>query len=321
MSQKPLSIQTVLLAACLALFLLTGCSEKQTPVLKLGTNVWPGYEPLYLAREYGYLDEDQVHLVEYSSSSQVIQAFRNDLVDAAALTLDEVLMLHETEEDLKIVLVMDVSHGGDTIIGQKGMTSMADLEGKRIGVEGTALGAYMVSRALEVSGLNPQSLNIINLDVHEHEAAFMRKEIDAVVTFEPVQSKLLGAGGKKLFDSSQISGEIVDVLVVRESYLRESKHTIKHLVDGWYRALADISQQPRKTAEILGQRMQLDVDKTLQSYEGLRLPSREKNQELLYGKPTPKLLQTGRKLVAVMREKGLLHKEVELTHLLTQSPF
>ena len=66
----------------------------ESPIL-LGTNVWPGYEPLYLARSLGYWDDSSVKLVEYSSASQVIRAFRNDAIHIAALTLDEVLLLKE----------------------------------------------------------------------------------------------------------------------------------------------------------------------------------------------------------------------------------
>lgn len=58
--------------------------------LRIGTLVWPGYEPLYLARERGYLDPKSVRLVEYPSNSEVTRAFRNRAIEAAALTFDEV---------------------------------------------------------------------------------------------------------------------------------------------------------------------------------------------------------------------------------------
>ena len=52
---------------------VTSCVDNTVPVLKLGTNVWPGYEPLYLARSKGFLDNEQVHLVEMSSASKLFK--------------------------------------------------------------------------------------------------------------------------------------------------------------------------------------------------------------------------------------------------------
>ncbi len=175
---------TRFLLCLLMLLLLPGCSDSPAPALRLGTNVWPGYEPLYLARQQGALNKDKVHLVEFSSSSQVIQAYRNNLIDAAALTLDEVLLLLESGERLKIILVMDISTGGDVIIGQSNINTFSEIMGKRVGVENNALGAYVITRALETANLAKDSITIVPLDINEQENAFLQKKVDAVVTFD-----------------------------------------------------------------------------------------------------------------------------------------
>ena len=193
------------LSCCLlGIVSISSCSTENPVVLQLGTNVWPGYEPLYMARELGYLDGNKVRLVEYSSASQVLQSYRNGLIDAAALTLDEVMLLLSTGETPKIVLVTDISHGADVIIGQPDIKKLADIRGKRVAIEGTALGAFMIVRALEIAGIEHETVEIINRSVDEHEDSFLTKEVDAVVTFEPVRSKLLASGGNPLFDSRDI---------------------------------------------------------------------------------------------------------------------
>ncbi len=83
---------------------LAGCGVEPAPPLRIGTNVWSGYEPLYLARELGYLDPRSVHLVEYPSASEVIRAFRNQAIEAAALTFDEVLLLTQDGFEPRVVL-------------------------------------------------------------------------------------------------------------------------------------------------------------------------------------------------------------------------
>ena len=61
--------------------------------LRIGTNVWIGSEPLYLARELGRLDPTAVQLVEYPSASEVLRAFRNQAIDGMVISLDELFGL------------------------------------------------------------------------------------------------------------------------------------------------------------------------------------------------------------------------------------
>jgi len=303
-------VQKIRLLCLIVISFLVGCTESELPILRVGTNIWPGYEPLYLARQQGYLKEDKVQLVELSSASQVIQAFRNGVIDAAALTLDEVLLLLESGEDVEIILVMDVSHGADSIVGQSELAGLEELSGKRIGVENNALGAYIVSRALEISNINRQSVYIVPLEIHEQETSFLQEKLDAVVTFEPVLSRLVNSGGRILFDSRQIPNEIVDVLIVKREFLGRYSERVEYLRNAWFKALAYKDKQPREAAKVLGVRMKLDVTETLATYEGLRLPDNKENQQLLYGNPEPGLLSTANKLNQVMVDQGLISSTV-----------
>ncbi|MEH6348215.1 MAG: ABC transporter substrate-binding protein [Bermanella sp.] len=288
---------------------LLACTSEPPPLLRLGTVVWPGYEPLYLARHKGLLNSDEIRLVEYSSASQVLQAYRNNLIDAAALTLDESLRLLQSSEDVRLVLVLDISNGADAIIAQHSIKGIKDLKGKKIGVEHGALGAYFISRALEIAGLDRESIQIIPLTIDEQEAAFKQGEIDAVVTFEPVRSKLLAYGGHSIIDSRQLPGEIIDVLVVRNTYLHKHMDKIKQLRKIWYQTLNLINTEPLKSAVILGQRMKLSAQQTQQTYEGLILANQNENEKLLGGKAS-KLQRTSQHLMKVLVDNHLLISKV-----------
>jgi NitT/TauT family transport system substrate-binding protein len=291
------------------ILLLSACTSRTSETLRLGTNIWPGYEPLYLARTNHYLDKKQVHLVEFSASSQVIRAYRNNLIDAAALTLDEVLLLLQTEENPKIILVLDISSGGDAIVAQPEITQFSQLAGRRIGVENNALGAYVLQRALIINGMQDSSVKIIQLDVSEQVKAFSSRKIDAVVTFDPVKNILLGKGGHVLFNSKQIPGEIIDVLIVREKFLNQHPESVRHLISGWHKALSYINNHPNKAALILGSRIKSNTTATLADYRGLKFPDLEANRELLYIK-YPQLRATANKLTDDMLKYNLLKKRV-----------
>ncbi|WP_089718611.1 ABC transporter substrate-binding protein [Candidatus Entotheonella palauensis] len=298
----------------LTLLGLSACPNRTESPLRLGTNVWPGYEPLYLARELGYFNAKTITLVEYLSASEVIRAFRNQTLEAAALTLDEVLLLLQYELPVQIFLVTDISHGGDVILSAPSISQFADLVGKRVGVEATALGAYVISRALEQHDLALSDIAVVPLEVGEHAAAYQAGKVDAVVTFEPVRSQLLALGARELFTSREIPGEIVDVLVVHQTYFETHPSHVSQVVDGWFRALDYFAANPHDAALRMQKRLKLSPGEVLKSYEGLRLPDRAENRDLLGG-PQPALRPIAERLRDVMVAKDLLRAPVVLNSL------
>jgi len=289
----------------LMFFFSFSCIQEKIDYMKIGTNVWPGYEPLYLARELGFFDRFPIHIVEYGSTTQVIRAYRNGIINSAGLTLDETLLLKNYGFDPVIVLVMDISHGADVIIARKGIKSIYDLKGKKIGVENTALGAYMLLRALEIHKLTPNDLKIVPLEVNEHYKWFKEGKIDAVVTFEPVKSKLLKIGGNIIFDSSQIPGEIVDVLVVERSYLEKNPEIVKRVIHGWFRAVAYMKNHRKRALKVISEREHITIEDLQKAYNGMIIPDRKENLILL-NKGEPKLKKVAKKLLTIMKKQKII---------------
>ena len=273
--------------------------------LTVGTNVWPGYEPLYLARSLG-LYEDRIRLVEYSSATEVIRALRNKLIDVGALTLDEVLLLRQRGVDVRIVLVTDISDGGDGILARPDLTTLTDLKGRRVGVESTALGAYVLTRALQTVGLTPAD---------GHHAAYTRGQVDAVVTFEPARSRILKDGARQLFDSSQMPGEIVDVIAIRADALPEKATRMQLLVDGWFKALAYISEDPEDSGKRIAGRLNLLPEEALASFDGLMQPDSEACLAMFDDRHASSIRRTADRLAAAMKSEKLLEGDVDLASL------
>ncbi len=219
-----------LFTLCLVCATLAGCSPKGTVPLRIGTNVWPGYLPLYLARQLQYFDNSEVTLSEYASATEVMDAIRSDRLDAAALTLDEVLSLDTEGVDLVVVLVMDVSTGGDAIVARRGISRMQGLQNKRIGVEKGTLGRYFLARACDMTDVDRKRMQIMPVSAGHHEEALVSGKVDAVVTYDPMREHLVRGGATVLFDSNQIPGEIVDVLAVRRQVLMKESVQVSDLL-------------------------------------------------------------------------------------------
>ncbi len=297
---------------------LSGCDIKPQKPLRVGTNVWIGYETLYLARNLGYLENTPIKLIELPSATDVSRAFRNHMLEVAALTLDETLALLQTESDIRAILVMDISNGADTLIAQPDIDSLAKLKGKSVGVENTAVGAILLDGALSAARLQPVDIKIIPITADKHLQAFIDKKIDAVVTFEPVKQQLLSLGGKELFNSTQIPGRIIDILITRETIIQQRSDDLKQLLSAYFEALQYLHNNPQKSADIIAPRLNLDKQQVLPLYNQISIPDVKQNLTWLK-RDHARLLSLSKQLTQLMLEKKLLFKEVDFSMLPDES--
>jgi NitT/TauT family transport system substrate-binding protein len=317
---RPLVARATKLLVLLSFVLaLVGCAREAEPTLRIGTNVWIGSEPLYLARELGHLKPDAVQLVEYPSASEVLRAFRNQAIDGMVISLDELFGLAADGLNPRIILVADVSHGADVVVGRADMSSMKDLQGKRVAVESGALGAFVLSRALALNAMATGDVSVVHMESNEQPGAFEKGLVEGAVTFDPYRSQLLRAGAKQLFDSTQIPGEIVDLVAVRANVLDKQPKSVQALLDGWFKAIGYLEREPKDAARRMGIRQQTSGEQFLAALGGLHIPSRQENLAMLGG-ATPALVATGRRLLDLMLDAKLLRNRVDIEAVLAPAP-
>lgn len=293
-------------AAGLLVALSLGCAAPEPP-LRVGMHGWIGYEPLFLARDVGGLEEGAVRLIRFPSAREAMRAYRHHALDVVALTADEALLVAEELPGQRIVLVCDVSRGGDAILAREGASSMLDLKGRRIGLMPHAVGAYVLSRALELSGMSAADVEPVQVALGEHEAALLGGRVDAIVTFEPVRSRLLRAKARVVFDTTRIPGEVVDVLLASPEAVARASGSLQALVEAWFEALRRIEEEPDLAARLLAPRVGMTGEQLLASLEGLEFPDRRANARMLAGAGAG-LAPTLARLRDVMAKNRLLER-------------
>ncbi|MDP2307933.1 MAG: ABC transporter substrate-binding protein [Pseudomonadota bacterium] len=297
----------------LAAAFLGGCPRPADP-LRLGLPPWPANDLYVLAEQLGYYRDTPVRIIDYASASQELRAFRNAVLDVSSCTLDEALLLALDVPDLRVIQVLDLSFGADVILVHPEIPSLEALRGLRVGYEATALGAYVLGRGLELAGLTPKDVTPIHLQVDEHERAFLERRVDAVVTYEPVRSRLLAAGARVVFDSTRIPGEIVDVLVARAAIVDRHLGALAALVRGWLLAADALRTRPLEASELLAPRMHLPADQVPAAFAGMRLTDLAENRRLLEGEPPP-LATTAQRLLESMLANGFIQRAPDLARL------
>lgn len=294
--------------------LLNGCENAKEPPFRVGINTWSGYKPFYLARDLGYYDASAIKLVELTSASDVIYALRAGSLEAAALTLDEVLLLLSDGFKLQIILIVDYSNGADVLLAKPGFESMAELRGRRVAVENSAVGALLLDGALAFANMSATDITLVSCLADQHEACF--NSTDAVVTYEPIKSKLIAKGAIQLFDSSQIPDRIIDVLVVRTDIVTKNPQSIKKLLRGYFLAFASMANEHESITPLpTGTATTANGDK-MDEFSGIRQPTLSENKNLLRGNPPPFERQVTQ-LMDFMAQRKLLGGVIEIKDIAT----
>lgn len=294
-----------MMASALAPLMLAGACSAPPPLTRVGGILWIGYEPLFLARELGLYDGGLLRLVEMPSNTANLMALATGDLEAATLTLDEYLLAREGGLDVRAILVFDDSAGADVIMCRPGIDHLADLKGKRIGVEETAAGALMLAKTLETAELTPADVVKKRITGDRHLRAYVAGEVDALVTWEPFATQLQAQGARRLFDSTHFPGLIVDVLVARADALERSPDTFRQLLAGYFRALDYLHASPDDAISRMAPRLGVTPGEVRAAQQGIRYMDLAANRGWLGG-PRPDLVPAADNVGRIMTANGLL---------------
>lgn len=285
---------------------LSGCSDP-VPALRVGSIVFPTYEYAFLARELGLIDASRVRLVEYSATTYALRALAAGQIEAAQMTLDEVISARAAGIGLTVVLVLDVSAGSDAVYAREGV-SLANLAGQRVALEEAATGALLLDGLLRAAGLSVDQIRKVPSTLGQSAEVFEQGKADVVVTAEPWASQIERSGGVRLFDSSKIPNRIIDVLAVRTDMLEMRRRAIGELVGAIVNVRRHHLAQPDGVASRMAPRLQLEAAQVAEAFRGLSIPSVSDNRNML--KPDGQIVIAAQALQTVMLASGLLSREL-----------
>lgn len=306
-----------LLAALPGLVWLPGCDAFGTEPLRIAAHCWLGYAPLFLARDLGYLPKNAIHLTESLSAGDSMELLRGGVVHGAGLTLDETLRLLGEGLDLRVVLVFNQSLGADVLLARGDIRTLPELAGRRIGAETNAVGMLMVDRVLKEAGLSRADVRLVPIGADGHEAAWRAGELDALVTYEPIVSRVLNSGGaRRLFDSRRMPDTIFDVLAVRADSLSRHERHLKHLLRAYFQARRLLRDNPIDTSYRLTNFLRIDPEAIIAAYRYLELPDTVINRRYLSPKGGS-LIPAAERLARWMTDAGLLRRPPRLDNLLS----
>lgn len=263
--------------------LLASCAEEpDQKTIRLGINPWPGYEFLYLADQKNFFEEEglTIELVELASLADIKRVFEQGRIDAMASTIIEAVEVSlSSDQKIDVVLVPDFSNGGDVILANKPLTSLADLKGKKVGVELGLLGSFILSQALAKNGLSLEDVTMVNVEQLNAKKHLLSENVAAVVTYPPFATEILRHDNvNQIFSTADIPGDVIDVVVVRKNVLLKPTQWQQKLFTAWQRALDFAKSNPDEAYKIMATREGISVAEFQAALAGVSII--EKNQQL-----------------------------------------
>ena len=199
------------------------------------------------ADKYG-IEIDVVQINDYVES---INQYTAGQFDACSMTnMDALTIPAAGGVDSTALIVGDFSNGNDAVILKEGST-LSDIEGQRVNLVELSVSHYLLARALESIGLSERDVTVVNTADADMVAAFSTRDVTAVTTWNPLVNEILKMpGATKVFDSSQIPGEIVDTLMVKTEVLDANPDFGKALVGAWYEIMSAMESSPEVRAHM-----------------------------------------------------------------------
>lgn len=293
------------------LLCVSGCTpgEQANTPLRIGLNAWPGYEFLYLAQEKGFFQQEgvRVELVELASLADTRRAYERGLIDGFGTTLIDTLQArHFRTPGPQVVWVADYSDGADIIVAGSGIQDMKGLKGKRVGVEMVSLGVYILAQALEKSGMGLKDVEPIYQDQTSMASSLLSGALDAIVTYPPTSIALQKQGHlKTLFSSSDLPGEVVDVLSIDTEILNKRGKDVQKLLKAFSQAVSYSKAKPEEAYRIMASREGVTAAEFSEAIErGMVIVTEEQQMDFL--SPDGKLGKLLQRVNSVMRQAQMI---------------
>lgn len=248
-----------------SLFLLSLCAAPAfaADTIRMLSPTWPGFAPVFVAIDKGYFEELglEVDLKFEDDRSNVMAAMARGDIDADMRTVGEHQGRPRDESTPGVIIgTIDKSAGGDGVIADGSIKSVADLKGKSIAVEPNIPARLLLQLELKKAGLTLDDLEVKEIATADTVAVFADTSIAAVGTYEPFQSQAITAipaRNGKLLISSKDSEIIVDVITARQEDLAANPQKYVHLLTGIYRAIDLYRTDPEEFIKLAAPHYQL----------------------------------------------------------------
>lgn len=155
--------------------------------------------PLRLVMESGEVEKATGYKINwrmFSGGGDVIRAMASGDVQMGETGSSPLTAAASQGQDIKLFWISADIANAEALIARNasGINSMKDLAGKKVATPFVSTAHYQLMAGMKMDGVDPKSVNVMNMRPPEIAAAWERGDIDATFIWDPVLSKIRGTG-------------------------------------------------------------------------------------------------------------------------------
>ncbi len=235
-------------ALALSLLVLTALPASAEPKtsFKVAWSIYVGWMPWGHAADQGIIDKwakkygIEIELVQINDYIESINLYTAGEFDGAMMTnMDALTIPAVGGVDTSMIVMGDFSNGNDAIVLKGKDAKLADIKGKNVHLVELSVSHYALARALETVGLSERDVKVVNTSDADIVGVFATPDVTAATLWNPQLGEVMQMPNvSKVFDSSQIPGEIIDGLAVNTKTISENPKFGKAMVGAWFETMA-----------------------------------------------------------------------------------
>ena len=235
-------------SALLLSSLLLSTTAQAQDSFKVCWSIYAGWMPWAYGAESGIVKkwadkyDINIDVVQINDYIESINQYTVGEFDACTMTnMDALTIPAAGGVDSTALIVGDFSNGNDGIV-LKGESELAAIKGQNVNLVELSVSHYLLARALDSVGLSEADVQVVNTSDADMVAIYGTDDVTSVATWNPLLSEISQQPSSTLvFNSAQIPGEIIDLLVINTDTLAAHPELGKALTGAWYEIMATMS--------------------------------------------------------------------------------
>jgi NitT/TauT family transport system substrate-binding protein len=237
-----------IVALILSFFAPTAVHAEERTKFSIAWSIYVGWMPWDYGENAGIVKKwadkygIEIDVVQINDYIESINQYTAGQFDGCTMTnMDGLTIPAAGGVDSTALIVGDFSNGNDGVV-LKGKKNLADIKGQNVNLVELSVSHYLLARGLETVGLTEKDISVVNTSDADMVAVYGTDSVTSVVTWNPLLSEITSMPDSyKVYDSSQIPGEIIDLMVVNTETLAANPKFGKALAGAWYEIMQKMS--------------------------------------------------------------------------------
>ena len=232
-----------------------------------------------ISKEFGWLEEATgipVEWVQINSGSELNTGLAAGSIDIGLSGSSGIAAGIANSVPFDVIWIHDIIGDNEALVvkNDSGIGELKDLVGKKIAVPYGATTHYHLLAALELEGIDPESVEIFDMQPPDALAAWHRGDIDGSFIWEPTLAKMLEDDGevliysRKLAEAGYLTG---DITVVRKGFARKYPELVIQYLAAEIKAVELYNTDKDAAAEAVSNQFDIPREEALRQMNSLVL--------------------------------------------------